>query len=383
MPRGSAPALRLLLLILCSCAPGRSASAQSFPEIDSIVLAGRDRGIYPAAVVVIGRKDTVLYQRGYGHFTWAQRSPVPDPPRTLWDLASISKVVGTTTAIMLLVERAQVDLDAPVQRYLPRFTGGRKGEVTVRMLLTHTSGLRSYVEFFKLAPTRDSAVTLLYAEPLRRTPGASAEYSDLNAMLLGLIVEAVAREPLDRFAAREIFGPLGMASTMYRPPDSVHARVVPTGVWNGTPIAGEVNDQNAVRFGGVAGHAGVFSTGADLTRFAQMWLNQGATPGGRFLRAETVREFLKPGQNSGPRLHGWETPDPKEEPPTAYGSMLSPEAYGHTGWTGTLIWIDPSRDLFLIFLTNRCFDPRVGRSIRELRAVRDRLSNAVVRATGG
>jgi CubicO group peptidase (beta-lactamase class C family) len=159
--------------------------------------------------------------------------------------------------------------------------------------------------------------------------------------------------------------------------------VVPTGVWNGTPIAGEVNDQNAVRFGGVAGHAGVFATGADLTRYAQMWLNQGAMPGGRVLRAETVREFLKPGQNSGPRLHGWETPDPKEKPPTPYGSLLSAEAYGHTGWTGTLIWIDPSRDLFLIFLTNRCFDPKVGRSIRELRAVRDRLSNAVVRATGG
>jgi len=383
MPPRSGSALPFLLLTLLSCAPGQSASGQSFSEIDSIILAGRDRGVYPAAVVVIGRKDTVLYSRGYGHFTWAQRSAVPDPVQTLWDVASISKVVGTTTAIMLLVERGQVELDAPVQRYLPRFTGGRKAEVTVRMLLTHTSGLRSYVEFFKLAPTRDSAITLLYAEPLRRAPGASAEYSDLNAMLLGLIVEAVAREPLDRFAAREVFAPLGMASTMYRPPDSVRARVVPTGVWNGTAIAGEVNDQNAVRFGGVAGHAGVFSTGADLARYARMWLNQGATPGGHLLRAETVHEFLKPGQNAGPRLHGWEAPDPKEEPPTPYGSLLSPESYGHTGWTGTLIWIDPRRDLFLIFLTNRCFDPKVGRSIRELRAVRDHLSDAVVRATGG
>jgi len=373
----------LLLLSILLNAPARPAAAQALPAIDSIILAGRDRGIYPAAVVVIGRKDTVLYARGYGHFTWNPRSAVPDPEQTIWDLASISKVVGTTTATMLLVERGLVDLDAPVQRYLPRFTGARKAEVTVRMLLTHTSGLRSYVEFFKLAPTRDSAVTLLYAEPLRRAPGASAEYSDLNAMLLGLLVEAVTREPLDRFASREVFRPLQMSSTMYRPPDSLRPRIVPTGVWNGTPISGEVNDQNAVRLGEVAGHAGVFSTGADLARYAQMWLNQGATPNGRLLRAPTVDEFLTPGRNAGVRLHGWEAPDPREAPPTPYGSMLSPRAYGHTGWTGTLLWIDPTRDLFLIFLTNRCYDPRVGRSIRELRAVRDRLSDAVVRATGG
>jgi CubicO group peptidase (beta-lactamase class C family) len=369
----------LPFLLAVSLGLARSAAAQGFDLVDSIVLSGRSRGIYPAAVVVIGRRDTVLYAKGYGHFTWDRRAPVPDPAKSLWDLASLSKVVGTTPAVMLLVERGLVDLDAPVQRYLPGFVGEGKPAVTVRMLLNHTSGLPSYIEFFRLAPTRDSAITLLYAEPLRRGPGESAEYSDLNAMLLGLLIEARSGTSLDAFVSREVFQPLGMTESRYRPPAALHDRVVPTGLWHGRPIAGVVNDQNAVRFGEVAGHAGIFSTGTDLARFAQLWLRQGELPaGGHLVQAATMREFLTPTPTSGVRLLGWESPDRQAEPPTPYGSLLSPRAYGHTGWTGTLLWIDPTRDLFLVFLTNRCFAPRIGHSIRELRAVRDRLSDAVV-----
>ncbi|HSE66669.1 MAG TPA: serine hydrolase domain-containing protein, partial [Gemmatimonadales bacterium] len=159
--------------------------AGQFAPLDEIVEAGIRRGIYPGAVVVVGRRGSVLYSRGYGHLTWDPRSPVPSPDSTIWDLASLTKVTATTPSVMRLVEQGKVDLDRPVISYLPRFTGGRKGEVTVRMLLDHTSGLRSYVQFFRLAPTRDSAIALLYAEPLRRPPGKSAEYSDLNFLLLG------------------------------------------------------------------------------------------------------------------------------------------------------------------------------------------------------
>jgi CubicO group peptidase (beta-lactamase class C family) len=252
------------------------------------------------------------------------------------------------------------------------------------MLLDHTSGLRSYVQFFRLAPTRDSAIALLYAEPLRRPPGKSAEYSDLNFLLLGLLVDRVAGEPLDRFAAREVFAPAGMSRTMFTPPRSLYESVVPTGVWHGHPSRGVVNDQNAVRFGEVAGHAGAFSTGNGPGPLRPAL----ALRGDRRVTAEvfeaaTIRRFLQPGASSGNRLLGWERRDPPGKEPVAAGTLFTDSTYGHTGWTGTELWLDPVRDVFLIFLTNRAYDPRVGRSISELRAVRARLADATVRAVPG
>jgi CubicO group peptidase (beta-lactamase class C family) len=370
--------LGLVALLHSSPAP-----AQTFAGIDSAVRSGITRGVYPGAVVIVGRRDSVLYRQGYGHLTWNRHSPVADPDSTLWDLASLTKVVATTMAMMRLVERGKVALDAPVAKFLPRFTGGRKAEVTVRMLLDHTSGLPSYVEFFRLASGRDSAITLLYDTPLQRPPGSSAEYSDLNAMLLGLLIETVSGESLDRFATREVFDPLGLEQTMFHPPQSIAARTAPTSLWNGHAIRGVVNDQNALRLDGVSGHAGLFSTAEDLGRFARFWLGEGTLNGRRLMRPETIRLFLTPSPRSGTRLLGWDTPDRQSREPTPYGSLLSPSAYGHTGWTGTEIWIDPAKNLFLVFLTNRSFAPRIHRSIRELRAVRARVADAAVRAASG
>ena len=161
---------------------------------------GIKRGLYPGAVVVIGRRDSLLYARGYGHFTWDPRSPVPSPDSTIWDLASITKIVSTMSSAMRLVDEGKLDLDAPVASYLPRFTGGLKNRVTVRMLLDHTSGLKSYVPIYQQARKRAKAIDLLYAQPLVRTPGDTAIYSDLNALLLGLVVEKAAGMSIDRFA---------------------------------------------------------------------------------------------------------------------------------------------------------------------------------------
>lgn len=379
--------LGFLSLSLLAFLPRRSTQsvpvAGQFAALDEIVEAGIKRGIYPGAVVVVGRRGSVLYSRGYGHFTWDPKSPVPSPDSTIWDLASLTKVTATTPSVMRLVEQGKVDLDRPVSSYLPRFTGGAKGEVTVRMLLDHTSGLRSYVQFFRLAPTRDSAVALLYAEPLRRPPGKSAEYSDLNFLLLGLLVDRVAGVPLDQFAAREVFAPAGMSRTMFTPPRSLYESVVPTGVWHGHPSRGVVNDQNAVRFGEVAGHAGAFSTGTDLARYARVWLSDGTVGDQKLFEAATIRRFLTPGASSGNRLLGWERRDPPGKEPVAAGTLFTDLTFGHTGWTGTELWLDPVRDVFLIFLTNRAYDPRVSRSISELRAVRARLADATVRAVPG
>jgi CubicO group peptidase (beta-lactamase class C family) len=355
------------------------ALAQSVTDVDAIVRQGIRQGVYPGAVVVIGRKDSVLYARGYGHFTWSPSSPVPTPDSTLWDIASITKVMGTTSAAMRLVDARRLNLDAPVRQYLPEFSGGAKDRVTVRMLLDHTSGLRSYVPFFKQARTRDGAKVLLYVEPLVRQPGQSPVYSDLNAILLGLVLESVSGLPLDRLVTREVFEPLELQGTTYKPPASVRRRTVPTALWRGQAVQGQVNDPNAVVFGGAAGHAGIFTSGMDLARYAQVWLRHGLGPRGQWVTPATIREFLTRGLNTGPRLLGWDTPELDGKEPSLFGTLISEAAYGHTGFTGTEIWIDPAHDLFLVFLTNRTFDPRARNAHHALRIVRTSLSDAVIR----
>ncbi len=365
-----------MTLMMVSAAP---LPAQTVAEVDAIVRRGIRQGIYPGAVVVIGRRDSVLYSRGYGHFTWNPSSSVPSPDSTFWDIASITKVMGTTSAAMRLVDAGRLVLDAPVRQYLPQFGGGPKNRVTVRMLLDHTSGLRAYVPFFKQARTREAAISLLYSEPLVRPPGEKPVYSDLNAILLGLLLEAVSGMSLDRFVAREVFEPLELFSTTYRPTAQARRRTVPTAVWRGQPVQGQVNDPNAVVFGGAAGHAGIFSTGLDLARYAQVWLRNGAGPRGQWVSRATVRHFLTRGVNSGPRLLGWDTPELDGKYPSLFGTLISEAAYGHTGFTGTELWIDPAHDLFLVFLTNGTFDPRTPNSHHALRTVRTLLSDAAIR----
>jgi CubicO group peptidase (beta-lactamase class C family) len=354
-------------------------AAQSFSRVDDAVGQGIARGLYPGAVVVIGRRDSILYSRGYGHYTWNPASRVPDPDSTLWDVASITKVISTGATALRLVDRGKLELDAPVRRYLPRFSGGLKNQVTIRMLLDHTSGLKSYVPIYKRARrSRTRAVNLLYAQPLLRPPGDSAEYSDLNALLLGMVVEKVTGLPLDKAAAREVFRPLELEQTMYRPPARLRRRIAPSGIWRGTPVSGDVNDQNAVVFGGVAGHAGVFSTARDLARFAQVWLRKGRGPEARWVREGTMATFLAVGPRSGTRALAWDTPDLHAEEPSIFGTLISKAAYGHTGFTGTELWIDPTHDLFLVFLTNRTFDPKSSDSLKELKLVRTGVSDAAI-----
>ena len=363
---------------------GTPAKAQSFAEVDAAVREGVRRGLYPGAVVVIGRKDSILYTRGYGHYTWNPASRTPDIDSTLWDIASITKVVATAATVMRLVDQERLALDAPVRRYLPRFSGGLKNQVTVRMLLDHTSGLKSYVPLYRRARgSRARATDLLYAQPLLRAPGDSAEYSDLNALLLGMIVEKVTGTTLDKAAAREVFQPLEMTQTMYRPSAKLRRRIVPSGMWRGQPVPGDVNDQNAVAFGGVAGHAGVFSTASDLARFAQAWLRGGAGAHGTWVRKGTLDLFLTRGPRSGTRMLGWDTPDLEAEEPSIYGTLISRSAYGHTGFTGTELWIDPTHDVFLVFLTNRAFDPKIRDSLKELKLVRTAVSDAAIRLVPG
>jgi CubicO group peptidase (beta-lactamase class C family) len=246
------------------------------------------------------------------------------------------------------------------------------------MLLDHTSGLKPYVEFYKRSSTRPGIVSLILREEPVRLPGQSAVYSDINAMLLAMVVEGIAGESLARFMRRELFIPLDMRETGFNPSSTRQRRAAPSYSDRHRTIAGVVHDRNARDLGGVAGHAGLFSTAADLARFAQWWLSEGKRAGRQLVAPEVVRAFLQPGGTSGSRLLGWDSPDPTVEGGSAFGRLLSPSAYGHTGWTGTQIWIDPEKDLFVVLLTNRSLNPRVGRSLRDLRVVRAQVADAAV-----
>jgi CubicO group peptidase (beta-lactamase class C family) len=350
------------------------------PSVDRVVMEGIAGGVYPGAVVVVGRRDTVLLARGYGHLTWLARSAVPRPDSTVYDLASLTKVVATVPAVMLLVDQGKVQLDRPVHDYLPDFQGAGKERVTVRMVLSHTSGLPAWRPFFRQAHDPAAMRRLVMEEPLRWAPGRRVEYSDLNGMLMGWIVEAASGEPLDRFTHDRVFVPVGMSQTGYRLPRAAWRRAAPVGMWRGTPVAGQVHDQNAARLGGVSGHAGLFSTGADLARYAQVLLRGGRTPAcSSLIRAETVDLFTRAAAAG--RGLGWEMRDTTSADNT--GTRLSPRTFGHTGFTGTSLWIDPERDLFVIMLTNRVYAPRARHSIPLLKEIRGRVADAAVDLVAG
>ncbi|MGH7530019.1 MAG: serine hydrolase domain-containing protein [Gemmatimonadales bacterium] len=361
-----------------------SFSAETF---DPLVLDGIARGAYPGAALVIGRRDTILFAKGYGRVTWSPGSAAASADSTLWDLASLTKVIATTTSLMLLVERGRVDLDAPVARYLPQFTGAGTAAITVRHLLTHTSGLPAMLPL-RDAPDAAAAWRMVFAATPRAAPGARMVYSDVNAILLGAIVRSASGVPLDRFAASEILGPLGLErDMMFRPPRRLEPRIAPTGRWRGHPVAGVVNDPGAAKLGGVAGHAGLFGTALATATFAQFMLGEGGLPGGpRLLRAETVRAFTRPAVRATPgrsaRTLGWEAV-PTGETVSSAGTLFGPRSYGHTGWTGTSLWIDPDRDLFVVLLTNRAYAPRTRRSFTVLKQVRGQVADAAARAHDG
>src|SRR6476469_9507799 len=341
-------------------------------------LAAIERGIkaggYPGASVIVGRKGAAVFEKGFGRLSWSENSTPVDAQNTIYDVASLSKVVGTTTAIMILYDEKKIGLDDPVINYIPTFGGGDKDKVTIRELLTHTSGLPAGRDIWRIAQTPLEARALVLNTPLEGRPGAQYIYSDLGADVLGMIVEVVAGEPLDKFLTRRVFEPLGMNETMYRPADSLRYRIAPTEVTppRGYPLRGEVHDDNAYALGGVAGHAGLFSTAADLAVFAQMMLNGGEYNGVQIVSKPTVELFTS--RAFGHRALGWDT----AEGDYGSGKYLGPTAYGHTGFTGTSMWIDPEREMFVILLTNRVHAARALRPAKVISDVRADLSDAAV-----
>ncbi|MEY4385392.1 MAG: hypothetical protein RLY20_675 [Verrucomicrobiota bacterium] len=307
----------------------------------------------PGGVLWVERNG-VTYHKAFG-----SRALVPTREAmtedTIFDAASLTKVTACTPALMLLVERGVVQLDAPVATYIPEFSGGGKETVTVRQLLNHTSGLRPDIETKSNWHGQAKAVRKACGEEkLQTTPGTAFKYSDINFFLLGEIVQRTSKTPLEVFCAREIYGPLQMRDTGFLPPKEKLARIAPTEAENGNPPwRGVVHDPTARKMGGVAGHAGLFTTAADLARYARMLVNLGELDGVRLFKPETVKLMTSvqtPPEISVRRGLGWDIESSYSGP---RGEVFPRGSYGHTGWTGGSLWIDPFSQTFVIFLSNR------------------------------
>jgi CubicO group peptidase (beta-lactamase class C family) len=351
-------------------------SAERLATIDRVVRRGITAGGYPGAAVVVGRKGASIWQKGFGHLGWTADSPEVEADKSIYDLASLTKVVGTTTAAMILFDEHKIDLDEKVAHYLPAFTGGLKDEVTVRQLLMHRSGLPAGRELWRHAHSPEEAKQMVIDTPLEYRPGSGYVYSDIGADILGMVVEQASGKALDLYLQDRVFGPLGMNDTEFRPADSLVYRIAPTEVSppRGYPVRGQVHDENAYVQGGVTGHAGLFGTASDLAIFAQMLLNGGTYGGVRIVADSTVRLFTT--RAAGSRALGWEVADGQH----GAGSYLSANAFGHTGFTGTSMWIDPDREMFVILLTNRVHAARARRPAKVIADVRADLADAAALA---
>jgi beta-N-acetylhexosaminidase len=365
----------------------REFSERLKPAYDVLARAVKD-GAFPGGVLGIGWRNELAIHP-FGKMTYnAKAARVTD--HTIYDVASLTKPLVTTTAVMMLVESKQIDLDAPVSRYFPEFVCGAKFDpdsdwrqrITIRRLLLHTAGLAPHRDFFKQAKSKRAVIERVISEPLVREPGTQIEYSDLGFILLGAIVEALTGEPLDAFARQRIFIPLGMVASQFNPAKKLRASIAPTekdAAYRTRLVHGEVHDENAWAMGGVAGHAGLFSTARDVAAFAQMMLNGGIYAHRRLLARATVQEFTKRQQiGNSARTLGWDVP----VAPSSSGRYFSGRTYGHTGFAGTSLWIDPERELFVVLLTNRVHPTRANDKIRQVRpAVHDAVIESLALAS--
>jgi len=347
--------------------------------LDSIMAVALKEGVSPGASLAVGRHGRIVHLKGYGRLDTAQASAAVDE-NSIYDMASLTKVVATTTAAMMLEEQGLLDLDRTVASYLPEFNAPDKAAITVRMLITHKGGLEAFAALYRNFKGREQYLQQINLRPLKSVPGTQTVYSDWDLILMQLIIEKIAGTTLDRYLADRVFTPLAMTSTMFNPDSTaMFARIAPTEIDSarGGLVRGAVHDENAWAIGGVSGHAGLFSTALDLSVFAQMTLNGGEYNGVRILKPATLARWTSPQARESSRALGWDTPAGS----SSAGRYFSPRSFGHTGFTGTSIWIDPERGLFVILLTNRVNPVRDNtRHVPLRRAVADAAQSAIMDA---
>jgi CubicO group peptidase (beta-lactamase class C family) len=345
----------------------QSLSEDTISAIDETVERAIAERRTPGAVILVGHQGKVIFERAYGNRS-LESQVEPMSLDTVFDLASLTKVVVTAPSVMLLAQEGRLQLDDPAAKYLPGFAKRGKGKITIRHLLTHYSGLPADLRLSKKRKTSTrSILTRIYQVKLSAAPGNRFIYSDLGFIVLGKVVEKVSGRSLEAFANENFFAALNMSSSRFRPLKLDRDRIAPTERTKDNGVMrGEVHDPLAARLGGVAGNAGLFSTAQDLARFCQMFLNQGSLDGVSVLEPETVRLMVSPqspADKENVRGFGW---DINSIYSSVKGSHFSPQSYGHTGYTGTSLWIDPATESYLIILTNRVHPDGKG-NVKELR----------------
>jgi uncharacterized protein YbbC (DUF1343 family)/CubicO group peptidase (beta-lactamase class C family) len=360
-----------LFSVWTSAATAKNSNAPNLAVLDAIVLDAIHDHQIPGAVLLVGHNGQVVYRKAFGNRTLEPRRE-PMTADTIFDIASLTKVVATTTAVMQLVQKGEVRVNEPVTNYLPEFGANGKDDITVRNLLTHFSGLR---EDFDLDPpwqSKDAGFRLAFNEKPVYPPGSRFLYSDTNFIVLGALVERVTGTSLDQYCARKIFAPLQMSHTRFLPPASWRPRIAPTEYdEQGKMLRGVVHDPRARRMGGVAGHAGVFSTADDLSKFARALLN-----GSPFLAGDMVEKMTTPQQPPTAQVlrgFGWDIDSPFS---SNRGDLLPVGSFGHTGFTGTSLWIDPTTQTYIILLTNAVHPRGRGSAV----ALRSKVATAVAAA---
>ncbi len=358
-----------------AAAPARVFPPEKLAALDAAIAKAIAAKQIPGGVLHFESAGT-SYHKPYGQRALAPAAE-PISADTIYDAASLTKVVATTTSVLRLVERGKLDLDAPVVRYLPAFGQHDKGSITVRQLLTHMSGLRPDIDLKPLWSGYEAGVRLACEEKLRNAPGSTFVYSDINFIILGELVRLADGRRLDVYALEEIFRPLKMVDSSFNPPAPKYPRVAPTELTEGVMLRGVVHDPTTRAMGGVAGHAGLFTTAADLARFARMLLNGGELDGARILQASTVADMTRVHNNGSDRRGlGWDID-------SRFSSLRGPwfpagTTFGHTGFTGTSLWVDPATKTFLLFLSNRVHPDGKGNAS----PVRIALSTAAAEAIG-
>ncbi|NNM07157.1 MAG: serine hydrolase [Gemmatimonadetes bacterium] len=364
--------------------------------LDSIIMAAIADSASPGAALAVGRRGKLVRLRGYGRLDWSPDAPRATPS-SLWDMASVTKVSATTVAAMILAEAGHLNLDEKVVAYLPWWSAGdpEKEDVLVRHLLLHRAGLPPFRRFFLEMEGKEAYKDAIGALPLDYTPGGATVYSDIGLMTLAFIIEELTGADLDSFLRRRVWGPLGMQDTGFLPDPGLLPRIAPTEVdttYRFTHVHGSVHDENAHAIGGIAGHAGLFSSARDMSVLAQVLLDGGSIPpcanvvdGGvpcsvarpgpvRIAAPTSVELFTRRHDSTSSRALGWDTPSEG----SSSGEYFSDRAFGHTGFTGTSIWVDPELDLFVVLLTSRTNPTRSNsKHVPLRRAVHDAVAQAI------
>jgi CubicO group peptidase (beta-lactamase class C family) len=346
-------------------------------RLDSIARIAIAEGAAPGASIAVGRYGRLVHLRGYGTLDYSQGSPAVDPS-TIYDLASLTKVVATTTAAMILEEAGKLDLSKPVSSYVPELNAPDKAAITVRMLLTHSGGLEAYAPLYRTARGMAEYLKEINARPLAYPPGTQTVYSDWDMVLMQAVIERIAGMSLEHYTDGHVVAPLRLNDTQFRPDTNdrvLRRRIAPTiaDSLRGGPLQGVVHDANAWALGGVSGHAGLFSSARDLAVFAQALLDGGTFNGVRIVSPQQVARWTSRQGVGVSRALGWDTPAPA----SSAGRYFSPRSFGHTGFTGTSLWIDPEKGLFVVLLMNRVNSR--GEATRHVQFRRD-VSDAVQRA---